>query len=88
MAMVPRYLHLPVQVLWFDMEDIAILLVSYSLWMLFSSWYVVPVVIGFPYLFMKIKSSKPRGFLRHTLYQYGFASLKGYPPAMTERYEE
>ena len=88
MAMVPRYLHLPVQILWFDMEDIAILLASYSIWMVFSSWYVIPIVIGVPLMFMRIKSSKPRGFLQHALYQYGFASVKGYPPPMTDRFEE
>lgn len=85
---VPRYLHLPVQILWFDMEDIAILMCCYVLWMVLSSWYVLPLVIIGPYSFMKLKATKPRGFMRHILYQYGFAKLKGYPPAMAERFEE
>lgn len=88
MAMVPRYLHLPVQILWFDMEDISVVLVSYTLWMLLNSWYVVPVCIAVPVLFMRIKASRPRGFLRHLLYRYGFSSLKGYPPALVDRFEE
>ena len=29
-ARVPRYLHLPMQILWFDMEDIAVILASYA----------------------------------------------------------
>lgn len=88
MVRAPRYLHLPRQILWFDFEDIAICICCYVLWMVLSSWFVVPMCIGIPYAFMKVKASKPRGFLRHLLYQYGFYGLKGYPPPMTVRFEE
>ncbi len=85
---VPRYLHLPIQILWFDMEDIAVFIVSYVLAMAMSSIYVLPFCIALPVLFMRVKSRRPRGFLRHLLYQYGFQKLEGYPPAMTSRFEE
>ena len=85
---VPRYLHLPVQILWFDKEDVAVIMVSYVFWMILSSWYVLPIVVLLPWYFKHLKATKPRGFLRHVLYQYGFASLKGYPSPMTERFEE
>jgi hypothetical protein len=84
----PRYLHLPVQLLWFDMEDLAVLGVCYLMWLLFSSWLVAPLIVVGPWLFMRIKARRPRGFLRHQLYQYGFARLAGYPPPLTGRFEE
>ena len=31
------------------------------------------------YAFNAIKAEQPRGFLRHALYRYGFARLRGYP---------
>lgn len=87
-ARVPRYLHLPVQVLWFDMEDIGLILVMYTLYLVLDSMYVLPFVVLVPYLFRSVKQSKPRGWLRHVLYRYGFVSLKGYPPPATRSYRE
>lgn len=87
-ARVPRYLHLPVQILWFDMEDISIILVCYVFWMITDSWYVLPLVVLVPYLFKKVKQSKPRGFLRHMLYVYGFQKLEGYPSPQTRKFHE
>jgi len=88
MARVPRYLHLPLQVLWFDTEDIAVILVCYVMWMVVSSWLIVPFVVLAPFLFMKIKATRPRGFLRHKLYRAGFSQLRGYPPPHARRFRE
>lgn len=87
-ARVPRYLHLPIQILWFDVEDIAITLVAYMFWLIIDSIWILPMVGLAPYFFMKMKATKPRGWMRHMLYRSGFVKLKGYPPPLTTKYEE
>jgi hypothetical protein len=78
-ARVPRYLHLPVQILWFDMEDIGMIIVCYTLAMIIDSWYAAPFVILVPYLFRTAKADKPRGYVRHILYANGLQSMRRYP---------
>jgi len=85
---VPRYLHLPVQILWFDVEDIAIGIVMYVFAMVIDRWWVYPAVVLVPYLFMSLKAGKPRGYLRHLLYTYGFQKLEGYPLPTVTKFEE
>jgi len=87
-ARVPRYLHLPIQILWFDMEDIAIVLLCYVLWMVMDKFWLLPMVVLVPYLFHHLKARKPRGFVRHVLYEFGFQKLDGYPPPQVIDFEE
>lgn len=87
-ARVPRYLHLPVQILWFDMEDVGVAGASYALWLALDSWLALPIVVLVPLLFMKVKAGKPRGFLRHLLYRYGFTKMDLYPPPNVTAYHE
>jgi hypothetical protein len=79
---------MPIQVLWFDMEDIAVLLMMYVLWMVMDKIWLLPLVGLVPYLFHNVKAGKPRGFMRHVLYEFGFAKLDGYPPAQVIKFEE
>lgn len=81
-------MHLPVQILWFDVEDIAIGIVMYVFAMVIDRWWVYPLVILVPYLFMSMKEGKPRGYLRHLLYTYGFQKLEGYPLPTVTKFEE
>ena len=87
-ARVPRYLHLPVQILWFDMEDIGLILVTYVAWLLVDVMWLLPMVVLVPWLFRTMKAEKPRGVLRHLLYSYGFQKLDMYPSPHTREYEE
>ena len=87
-ARVPRYLHLPVQILWFDPEDIAIGFVMYVFALTIDRWFMWPLVVLVPYAFMRLKAGKPRGFLRHLLYVYGFQKLDGYPLPTVTKFEE
>jgi hypothetical protein len=88
MARVPRYLHLPPQILWFDTEDLAAIAGCYLAWLMFSSWVILPFAVLVPFFFIRTKQRRPRGFLRHKLYSLGFASLKGYPPAHVRSFRE
>jgi type IV conjugative transfer system protein TraL len=87
-ARVPRYLHLPVQILWFDMEDIGVILASYAIWMVMDSWWLLPIVVLVPWMFKTMKADKPRGFLRHLLYAYGLQKLERYPGPQTMHFDE
>ena len=88
-ARVPRYLHLPVQVLWFDIEDIALGILAYVVFVLvIDKWWGYPMVVLVPYAFMSLKAGKPRGYLRHLLYSYGFQKLEGYPLPTVSKFEE
>lgn len=87
-ARVPRYLHLPLQILWFDMEDIGVILACYAGWLVVDSWWMLTFVVLGPWLFKTIKADKPRGFVQHTLVRYGFQKLHAYPPASVEHFWE
>ena len=78
-ARIPRYLHLPIQLLWFDIEDIGLMLSLYALYLIVDSVWVLGLLVVVPWAFKLIKAEQPRGFLRHLLYRYGFAKLPGYP---------
>jgi len=86
-AKVPQYLHLPVQVLWFDMEEIMVMTLMYIIALIFGgfTWLALVVV---PFAYMQVKRRKPRGFLRHFLYQLGIFSLEGYPQPYSDRFYE
>lgn len=85
---VPRYLHKPIQILWFDVEDIALIVVMYVLWLVIDRWWILPAVVLVPYWFRELKLRKPRGYLRHLLYQFGFERLRGYPPPASREFRE
>jgi len=85
---VPRYLHLPVKILWFDMEDIAIGIVLYVLWLVIDQLYVLPLFGFMFYFYYKLKIRSPRGLIRHILYDLGFIKLSGYPTSRVIRFEE
>jgi hypothetical protein len=87
-ARVPRYLHLPVQFLWFDLEEVGLIIVCYMLAMIVDSWYAAPFVVLVPWFFKKVKANKPRGFLRHALYAYGFQHMRGYPSPLIRSFYE
>jgi hypothetical protein len=84
---VPQYLHLPLQILWFDTEEVSVIIVSYLIGLLFGglSWLLLVLL---PCLYIWIKRQQPRGYLVHTLHRLGFAKLTGYPgPQAREFYE-
>lgn len=75
---VPQYMHLPMQFLWFDTEEISIILVSYIVGLVFGGLAWFAMVLG-PALYIPVKRRQPRGFMMHFLYRFGMAKLRGYP---------
>jgi hypothetical protein len=84
---VPQYLHLPLQILWFDTEEVSVIVMSYLISIIFGGYAWFLLVLG-PCLYISIKRRQPRGYLVHTLHRLGFAKLVGYPgPQAKEFYE-
>jgi hypothetical protein len=81
-------LHLQLQILWFQVEDIAVIAVSYTLWLMLDSWRWIWIVVALPWLVMTIKAEKPRGYLRHVLYGIGLQKLEHYPRPDIEVFHE
>jgi hypothetical protein len=75
---VPQYLHLPVQILWFDVHDIVVLIVGLGFSLLLESIVWIPIMAGCVAIIV-IKSKKHRGWVLHSIYRLGLARLKGYP---------
>jgi len=87
-ARIPRYLHLPPQVLWFDMEDIGLIGGFYFFWLMVDHWMVAVAGIFIVWTFMNTKGRMPRGYLKHLAYRLGFWTSKSYPPTAVRVHRE
>lgn len=74
----PQYLSRPLQVLWWETDDLMLMLTSFVLSLIFGGW-VWFSIIFVPFFYSRMKKSQPRGFLVHTLYYIGFLNFKNYP---------
>ncbi len=87
-ARVPKYLHRPTQILWFDLEEIGLILALYACWLVVDSWIVGATGAVGVVVFKSIKAEKPRGFVQHELLALGVHKLEGYPPVQIEEFWE
>lgn len=83
----PRYLSSPFQVLWFETDELGIILMFFVLAMMFGYLFWILLFTG-PYYYGKLKKNYPRGFLKHTLYFLGLKPLKGYPSYFEKEFLE
>ena len=83
----PEYLHLPLQVLWFDTPEITMIAMLYIMAALFGgiAWFFL--FVG-PILVIPYKRAQPRGYFSHLLYVFGWSRLAGYPPYTLTRFAE
>lgn len=77
-ARTTKYLHMPVQVLWFDSNEVVLLIFGYLCGLLLGGiwWAILFVVI--PFLIIK-KRKANRGYFNQMLYSYGLRDITGYP---------
>lgn len=87
-ARVPKYLHLPTQILWFDPEEIGLILGLYAIWLVVDSWIVGAAGLVGIVVFKSVKAERPRGFVQHELLYLGVHKLEGYPPIQIEEFWE
>jgi hypothetical protein len=83
----PQYLSRPFQVLWFEVDELAIFLFTLTVALVYGglAWLVF---IAIQYLYTRTKRSKPRGFLKQLLYVGGFIRMKNYPEYFQQEFHE
>lgn len=87
---VPKDINNPPTVLWFEIDEILIMLVSY-VGMLFIGgkvWMWLGIGLVLTVLYMRLKRKKSKGFLKHLLYYALGLNLKLYPPGLIRKFRE
>lgn len=83
----PQYLSAPFQILWYETDELGVLMFSLVLAFMYGNVFWLLVVLA-PYFYSKMKKSRPRGFLRHILYFAGLIKFKGYPAYFDKEFRE
>ncbi|EKD40831.1 MAG: hypothetical protein ACD_74C00155G0007 [uncultured bacterium] len=83
----PQYLSAPFQILWYETDELGVLMFSLVLAFMYGNFFWLGVLLA-PYFYSKTKKSKPRGFLRHILYFVGLVQFKGYPAYFDKEFRE
>lgn len=83
----PQYLSCPYQILWFEPDDLSIMLIGYVLAMTFGGFFWL-VMFGAPLGYTLVKRRYPKGMLRHFFYMLGWTRLHGYPTFFEEDFVE
>ena len=83
----PQYLSKPIQVLWFELDELIIFLFTLTFTLIYGGfmWFVF-VVIQVSYTRTKRKNA--RGFLKHILYMLGFMKMNSYPEYFQREFHE
>ncbi|MDO9566372.1 MAG: type IV conjugative transfer system protein TraL [Candidatus Desulfaltia sp.] len=83
----PQYLASPLQVLWFEGDDLAIMLISFVIASVFHGFWWLLIIVG-PWLYIKTKRKYPQSFLKHMMYFSGIKTLKYYPIFFKDKFLE
>ena len=83
----PQYLSRPFQVLWFEVDELAIFTFTLTVALIYGglAWIVF---VGVQYGYIRTKRSKPRGFLKHLLYACALLQMKNYPGYFEQEFHE
>ena len=83
----PQYLSAPLQVLFWDTDELCIILMFFTIAMIFGSVTWLLVVAG-PWGYSSVKKRYPRGFIRHLLYFAGLIDFQKYPDFLEDEFIE
>ena len=83
----PQYLSRPFQVLWFEVDELAIFTFTLTVALIYGglAWIVF---VAIQYGYIRTKRSKPRGFLKHLLYACALLHMKNYPGYFEQEFHE
>jgi hypothetical protein len=84
---VPKWLHRPYQVLFFDSEDLGLIFFCLMLGFLFGGIFWI-IGLSVPFLVLKKKSKSPRGYIKHLFYLVGLYRFKGCPSVFEDKFWE
>jgi len=83
----PQYLSAPLQVLFWDSDELCIILMFFTIAMIFGSVTWILVVAG-PWAYSSVKKKYPRGFIRHLLYFAELIEFQKYPGFLEDEFIE
>jgi type IV conjugative transfer system protein TraL len=83
----PQYLSSPLQILWFETDDLGIILLCFMVGSMIGglSW---ALLLAGPYVYAKFKKKYPPGFFQHLLYFVGLKTMKDYPNPFANEFQE
>jgi len=84
---IPQYLHKQHQVLFFESDELALIMFLFLLALMFGYifWLLLFVV---PIGYFKVKKKFPRGALKHMFYMLGLINFKGTPNYFEKKFYE
>ena len=86
-AQFPAYLSKPYQVLWFEPDDIGLMIAGTLIFGLkiggWWGWLIVPML---PVGYGRLKRNYPRGFIKHMGYFLGVSPFRGYPTFFQQKF--
>lgn len=83
----PQYLSSPLQVFWFEADELAIVLIAFMIGSIFKGWFWLLLIFG-PFFYTRYKLKYPRGFLKHSLFLSGLKDFAGYPTRFQKEFFE
>ena len=83
----PLYMHLPLQILWFEATEMMAITLFYIAAMIFGGMMWILLFVG-PYLLITVTRSQPRGYMKHLIYNLGWSHMPGYPTPSATRFKE
>lgn len=84
----PSYLGAPLQVLFWETDDLLLMMGAFIISMITDEWWAYASIIALPMIYGRFKKTRPKGFLRHMLYYSGFINMKGYPIYFDKDFQE
>lgn len=85
----PQYMSLPIEVLWWEMDQVIIAALTLGGALLSrGGWIIWTIALLLNYFYSKMKANRPRGFIKHVLYVLGFVKMQCYPEYFEQKFIE
>lgn len=89
----PRYLSAPFQILWFEADELFVMVFFFMTAIMFgnTNWMFALLALAGVfgvYGYSVLKRKHPRGFFGHLLYFAGLTDIKGYPSFFVDKFIE
>lgn len=83
----PQYLGKPIQVLWFELDELIIFIFTLTLALIYGGLMWI-IFIGVQWFYTRTKRKHAKGFLKHILYMLGLLEMKNYPEYFEKEFHE
>lgn len=83
----PQYLGKPIQVLWFELDELIIFLFTLTIALIYGGFMWI-IFIGVQWFYTLTKRKHAKGFLKHILYMLGLLEMKNYPEYFEKEFHE